>query len=241
MSAEATKARYSVVVFDAYGTLFDVYSVTACAERLFPGKGLELSLLWRQKQIEYSWLRTMSEKYKPFWQITEDALTFALHRLDLNRDDSTLRALMNEYKSLSLFTENKAVLDLLSAQGIRLGILTNGNREMIDAAVRSSGLEQKFEHILTSDQVGRFKTASEIYDLAPATFAVPREEILFVSSNGWDAAAATWYGMNTFWVNRAKTCFEVLDVVPTFIGNDLNAVLSVIASYTQRLEGADTI
>jgi 2-haloacid dehalogenase len=80
-----------------------------------------------------------------------------------------------------------------------------------------------------------------MYDLAPAAFAVPKAEILFVSSNGWDAAAATWYGMHTLWVNRAKTCFEVLDVAPTFIGNDLNAVLSVIASYTQRLEGADTI
>jgi 2-haloacid dehalogenase len=228
MSVQATKARFPVVVFDAYGTLFDVYSVTACAERWFPGKGTELSLLWRQKQVEYSWLRTMSQKYKSFWEITEDALIYAMSRLALPIDDSAIGALMKEYTVLSLFSENKAVLVKLKSSGAKLGILTNGNREMIDAVLLSAGLEDMFDHVLTSDQVGTFKTSSAMYDLAPQAFGVTKGEILFVSSNGWDAAAATWYGMNTFWVNRTGICFESLDVMPTFTDVDLNGLVRVV-------------
>jgi 2-haloacid dehalogenase len=229
MSVQPTKSRFPVVVFDAYGTLFDVYSVTACAERLFPGKGAELSLLWRQKQVEYSWLRTMSQKYKSFWEVTEDALIYAISRLALTAEASAIATLMNEYRALSLFSENKEVLVRLKSDGVRLGILTNGNREMIDAVLRSAGLEAMFEHVLTSDQVGTFKTNSAMYDLAPQAFGVTKSEILFVSSNGWDAAAATWYGMNTFWVNRSGLCFESLDVMPTFTDCDLNGVARVIS------------
>jgi 2-haloacid dehalogenase len=212
------KNSYPVVVFDAFGTLFDVYSVTARAESLCPGKGAEISAIWRQKQVEYSWLRTMSNRYKPFWEITQDALVFALRRHGIDASTGLVTELMAQYKKLTAFEENKAVLTRLKQAGFRLGILTNGNREMIDTVLHSSGFERLFEHVLTSDIVDKFKTSDEIYALVPNFFEVNKEEILFVSSNAWDVAAATWYGFSSFWVNRSGAPFEVLDVAPTLQG-----------------------
>jgi 2-haloacid dehalogenase len=222
------KNSYPVVVFDAFGTLFDVYSVTAKAEALCPGKGAEISAIWRQKQVEYSWLRTMSNRYKPFWEITEDALVFALKRLEISANAALVADLMRQYTQLAAFEENKRVLARLKQEGFRLGILTNGNREMIDAVLESSGFTGVFEFVLTSDVVGKFKTADEIYDLAPNMFRVKKEEILFVSSNAWDVAAATWYGFKSFWVNRSGAPFDILDVAPSMYGAtllDLQAAL----------------
>jgi 2-haloacid dehalogenase len=215
------KNSYPVVVFDAFGTLFDVYSVTAKAEALCPGKGAEISAIWRQKQVEYSWLRTMSKQYKPFWKITEDALIFGLKRLEIDANQALVVELMAQYKKLSAFEENKRVLVQLKKEGFRLGILTNGNREMIDAVLEGSGFVGIFEYVLTSDVVGKFKTSDEIYALAPDAFGVEKEKTLFVSSNAWDVAAATWYGFKSFWVNRSGAPFEVLDVAPTLHGATL--------------------
>jgi 2-haloacid dehalogenase len=215
------KNSYPVVVFDAFGTLFDVYSVTARAEALCPGKGAEISAIWRQKQVEYSWLRTMSNRYKPFWQITQDALTFALTRVEIEASSVLIAELMAQYQKLTAFDENKSVLTRLKHEGFRLGILTNGNREMIDIVLQHSGFESFFEHVLTSDVVGKFKTADEIYALAPKAFDVKKEEILFVSSNAWDVAASTWYGFSSFWVNRLAAPFEILDISPSMQGETL--------------------
>jgi 2-haloacid dehalogenase len=212
---------YPVVVFDAFGTLFDVYSVTAKADALCPGKGAEISALWRQKQVEYSWLRTMSKRYKSFWEITKDALHFALKKLGIEPNKALVNALMEQYQHLDAFVENKAVLQLLKDRGIRLGILTNGNAEMISVVLKNAGLESFFEHVLTSDTVRTFKTSDEIYALVPAAFNIDRTQVLFVSSNAWDVAASTWYGFDSFWVNRAATVFENLDVEPTAEGRSL--------------------
>jgi 2-haloacid dehalogenase len=224
------KNSYPVVVFDAFGTLFDVHSVTAKAELLCPGKGVEISQLWRQKQVEYSWLRTMSKRYKPFWNVTQDALLFALNRLDIDPAPALINTLMAEYGQLLAFEENKSVLEDLKAKGIHLGILTNGNKEMIAAVLKSAAFEKMFDHVLTSDTVNAFKTCDEIYALAPQAFAVDRKDILFVSSNAWDVAAATWYGFKTFWVNRGNLPFEVLDVSPTFQGRSLLDLKSLIVA-----------
>jgi 2-haloacid dehalogenase len=212
---------YPVVVFDAFGTLFDVYSVTAKAEALCPGKGAEISALWRQKQVEYSWLRTMSKRYKPFWEITQDALLFALKKLGIESNIALVKALMEQYKQLDAFAENNAVLKLLKDRGFRLGILTNGNAEMISTVLKNSGLDGVFEHVLTSDTVRTFKTSDEIYSLVPTAFNVDRAQVLFVSSNAWDVAASAWYGFHSFWVNRAATVFENLDVEPGAEGRTL--------------------
>ena len=215
------------VVFDAYGTLFDVHSVASLAEQLFPGRGDALSQLWRQKQLEYSWLRAMSRRYKPFWDITRDALRFAAARLALPLAPGLEVRLMNQYASLSAFPENLPALRELKAAGLPLGILSNGNREMIEVSVRSAGMTGLFEHLLSSQSVETFKTTDDIYALAPAAFGCRACEILFVSSNCWDAIGARWYGYTSFWINRAGAPLEQLDTEPDYTGSLLTDVVAV--------------
>lgn len=226
--------RIKAVVFDAYGTLFDVYSVASLAEQLFPGRGNELSLLWRQKQLEYSWLRTMSGRYKLFQDVTRDALRFAARRLELALSEGDEARLMSQYSSLSPFPENVAALRALRELGLPLAILTNGNRAMVEVSVRSAGMQGLFEHLLTSEQVRRYKTQDEVYALAPAAFGCARGEILFVSSNGWDAIAATWYGFDTFWINRSGAPLEELDTAPTATGHLLSDVVELLRARRVR-------
>src|SRR5690606_2727472 len=192
--AASSPAPIRAVVFDAYGTLFDVHSVAGVAGQRFPGKGDALSQLWRQKQLEYSWLRAMSGRYKPFWDVTRDALRFAATRLALRLAPELEGRLMNQYASLSAFPENLEALRALKAAGLPLGILSNGNREMIEVSVRSAGMTGLFEHLLSSQDVETFKTSEPIYALAPSAFRCRAREILFVSSNCWDAIGARWYG-----------------------------------------------
>ncbi|MBX3613514.1 MAG: haloacid dehalogenase type II [Burkholderiaceae bacterium] len=223
----SSPAPIRAVVFDAYGTLFDVHSVASLAEQLFPGKGDALSQLWRQKQLEYSWLRAMSGRYKPFWDVTRDALRFAAARLALRLAPELEVRLMNQYASLSAFPENLDALRALRAAGLPLGILSNGNREMIEVSVRSAGMTGLFEHLLSSQDVETFKTSAPIYALAPAAFGCRAREILFVSSNCWDAIGARWYGYASFWVNRSGAPLEQLDTEPDHTGSLLTDVLAV--------------
>ena len=225
--AANSPAPIRAVVFDAYGTLFDVHSVASLAEQLFPGKGDALSQLWRQKQLEYSWLRTMSGRYKPFWDITRDALRFAAARLALRPAPEIEVRLMNQYASLSAFPENLEALRALKSAGLPLGILSNGNREMIEVSVRSAGMSGLFDHLLSSQDVETFKTSTPIYALAPPAFGCRAREILFVSSNCWDAIGARWHGYTSFWVNRAGAPLEQLDTEPDHTGSLLTDVLAV--------------
>ena len=213
------------VAFDAYGTLFDVHSVMSLAEQVCPGRGEALSMLWRQKQLEYSWLRAMSGRYKPFWEITRDALRFAVMRLAPELKPADEARLMNQYASLSAFPENLGALRELRSLGLPLAILTNGNREMIEVSVRSAGMEGIFKHLLSSESVQTFKTRDAIYELGPQAFGVPAGEILFVSSNCWDAIASGWYGYRSFWINRAGAPLEVLDTAPHATGTLLTEVV----------------
>jgi 2-haloacid dehalogenase len=224
---------FKAVVFDAYGTLFDVHSVASLAEQMFPGRGESLSQLWRQKQLEYSWLRAMSRRYKPFWEITRDALRFAALRLALPLAPESEARLMSQYACLSAFPENLPALREMKAAGLALGILTNGNREMIEVSVRSAGMTGLFEHLLSSQAVETYKTMDAIYALAPQAFGCRAREILFVSSNGWDAIGARWFGYTSFWINRSGLPMEQLDTEPDHTGSRLTDVLAVASSKPQ--------
>ncbi|MBL8331046.1 MAG: haloacid dehalogenase type II [Rubrivivax sp.] len=213
------------VLFDAYGTLFDVYSVGLLAEQLFPGQGSALAQLWRDKQIDYTRLLTLAGRYKPFWDLTRDGLRFAAQRLALPLDASAEDRLMNQYRHLSAFPENREVLQALKARGVRAGILSNGDPAMLEVAVRSAGLGEWLDPVLSVDSVRRFKIDPAAYALGPSALALPAEEILFVSSNGWDAIGATWFGYRTLWVNRAGLPLEQLDTQPTRTGRSLHEVL----------------
>jgi 2-haloacid dehalogenase len=213
------------VLFDAYGTLFDVYSVGLLAEQLFPGQGDKLALLWRDKQIDYTRLTSMSGRYRPFWDLTRAGLRFAALRLGLKLDRSAEDKLMNQYRHLSAFPENRDVLAELSQRGVPAGILSNGDPEMLAVAVKSAGFADLLQHVLSVHGVQRFKTDPAAYALGPDALKLPARDILFVSSNGWDAIGATWYGYTTLWVNRAGLPLEQLDTEPTRTGTSLRDVL----------------
>ena len=216
------------VLFDAYGTLFDVYSVGLLAEQLFPGQGNALSVLWRDKQIEYTRLVTTSNAgahYKPFWDLTRAGLRYACKRLGLELSPSGEEQLMNQYRHLSAFPENREVLTALKERGIVTGILSNGDPGMLGVAVRSAGLDDVLDHVLSVDAVRKYKTHPEAYALGPKATGIPAQQTAFVSCNAWDALAATWYGFRTLWVNRYQLPFEELGTSPTHVGSTLRDVL----------------
>jgi 2-haloacid dehalogenase len=216
------------VLFDAYGTLFDVYSVGLLAEQLFPGQGQALGLLWRDKQIEYTRLVTTSnggEHYQPFWALTRAGLRYACKRLGLDLTAAAEERLMNQYRHLSAFPETREVLQALKKRGMVTGILSNGDPAMLDIAVRSAGLEGLLDHVLSVDVIRKYKTHPDAYALGPQATGLPARQIAFVSCNSWDALGATWYGFPTLWVNRYAQPFEELGAPPARTGTSLREVL----------------
>ena len=225
MEKTTAAATPRAVLFDAYGTLFDVYSVALLAEQLFPGFGERLSILWRDKQIDYTRLTSMSGQYRPFWDLTRAGLRFAALRLGLALDAVAEDRLMNQYRHLSSFPENREVLAELKARGIPSGILSNGDPEMLGAAVTSAGFSGLLGHVISVHPCAKFKTDPAAYALGPQALNLPAKDILFVSSNGWDAIGATWFGYTTLWVNRAGLPLEQLATEPTRTGTSLRDVL----------------
>jgi 2-haloacid dehalogenase len=234
MDSSPASAAPRAVLFDAYGTLFDVYSVSLLAEQLFPGFGERLSVLWRDKQIDYTRLTSMSgpngEHYRPFWDLTRAGLRFAAQRLGLAMDPTSEDRLMNQYRHLSSFPENREVLAELKARGVPAGILSNGDPEMLGVAVKSAGFSGLLAHVLSVHALRKFKTDPATYALGTQALNLPAKDILFVSSNGWDAIGATWFGYTTLWVNRFNLPLEQLDTAPTRIGTSLRDVLDFFPS-----------
>ena len=188
-------------VFDAYGTLFDYASAAAgCRDVLGDRIGL-LTTLWRDKQLQYSWLRTLQSRHADFWQVTGDALDFTLETLGL--DDPPLRArLMDLYRTLDVFPEVPAVLQRLKVAGLKTAILSNGSPDMLDAAVNSAGIGDLLDAVLSVELAVVYKPHPKVYQLAADRLAIPTGAILFLSSNGWDAYAASAFGMRVVWCNR---------------------------------------
>jgi 2-haloacid dehalogenase len=228
------------VLFDAYGTLFDVYSVAQLAEELFPGHGQALSVLWRDKQIEYTRLVTTSNHgahYQPFSVLTRAALMYAIKKLVLGAGETmtqedflleyepAIEMLLTQYQHLDAFAENLAVLQQLKARGIPIGILSNGDAAMLQAAVHSAGFDGLLDHVISVDPIRKYKTHPETYALGEQATGLEARDILFVSCNAWDALGATWYGYTTLWVNRYHLPFEELGTQATRTGADLRAVL----------------
>ena len=223
------------VLFDAYGTLFDVYSVGLLAEQLFPTHGQALSVLWRDKQIEYSRLVTTSNDgafYQPFWDLTRAGLRYACLRLGLALTGSAEEQLMNQYRHLSAFPENREVLQALKARGITTGILSNGDPAMLEVAVKSAGLDGLLDHVISVDHLRKYKTHPAAYALGEQATGLKAQDIGFVSCNSWDALGATWYGYRTLWVNRYKLPFETLGTLPSYTGSSLRDVLTLLVPST---------
>lgn len=223
------------VVFDAYGTLFDVYSIGALAEKLYPGQGAALSVLWRDKQIEYTRLISLSDPdakgsrhYQSFWDITRLSLRYSLARLGLMHTTGNEEALMAQYAELTAFPENLGVLQNLRQRGVATAILSNGSPEMLQSAVHSAGMSELLDAVLSVDSVRQFKTTPTSYQIVTDHFGFAPAEVLFVSSNAWDALGATWFGFTTLWVNRQGLPPEAIGPAPHHTGRDLTGVLKVL-------------
>ncbi|NVO05612.1 MAG: haloacid dehalogenase type II [Rhodoferax sp.] len=225
-----------VVVFDAYGTLFDVYSIGALADSLYPGSGPAIAAMWRDKQIEYTRLVTMSDPqgaggsryYQSFWELTRASLRYTLERLQLTQSAAAEEALMGQYAKLRCFPENLGVLQQLQSRGMQTAILSNGSVEMLASAVASAGLDGLLNKVISVDGIRLFKTSPQSYGLVLEAFPVQADEVLFVSSNAWDALGATWFGFQTLWVNRQGLPFEAIGPQPSHVGADLTHVLAVV-------------
>jgi 2-haloacid dehalogenase len=216
------------LVFDAYGTLFDPFAVKIRAEELFPGNGTALSQLWRAKQLEYSWLRTLMGRYENFWKITEDALVFSCRALKLSCDEHQRKQLMQVYLTLPAFPEVKATLEKLSA--LPLAILSNGTLEMLTPLVAANGMAHLFRNILSVDALKMYKPRPEVYQYAVNSLDVPKESLGFVSSNYWDIAGARSFGFRTYWLNRNSAVPDELGVTPTASLRSLSELLRLIGS-----------
>lgn len=224
------------VVFDAYGTLFNVYSIAALAEKLYPNHGAAISNAWRDKQIEYTRLITMSDPhnqegstyYQSFWEITRSALLYTLERFKLEINPSHIDALMGQYAKLTPFPENIEVLQSLKAHGITTAILSNGSSEMLHSAVVGAGMHGLIDHLISIERVRLFKTAPETYELVQKFITAEKLDILFVSSNSWDALGATWFGFTTLWVNRQQLPYETIGPTPNFTSTDLAYVKRIL-------------
>ncbi|MGY6705819.1 haloacid dehalogenase type II [Roseinatronobacter sp.] len=217
-------------VFDAYGTLFDVDGAARSAASGPNGQALaevwpQLSASWRRKQLEYTWLRAAAGHHANFAQVTEDALDWALE--DAGIAGAELRArLLALYQELPVFTEVPDTLRALAGQGISRAILSNGTPDMLASAVRAAGLDDMFQAVLSVEDVGVFKPATAVYDMVGARFGVSPQEVLFISSNGWDICAGAAYGFRTLWVNRGAAPMDRLFGRPDAVVRDLRGLLA---------------
>ena len=208
-----------VVVFDAYGTLYDVYSVVQKCEGVYPGNSQQISQIWRQKQLEYSWLRSLMDCYEDFWTITQDALRYALDEIGLGYNQETIAEILEAYLHLHPYPEVIEALEDFRPH--KLAILSNGNPKMLQELSVNTGLNKYLDHILSADSVKIYQPRSEVYQLVIDHFDVSKKEILFVSSNGWDATGAKSFGFKVGWINRLNKPVEKLGYEPDYTVSNL--------------------
>jgi 2-haloacid dehalogenase len=214
------------IIFDAYGTLFDVNSAAEkCKERL-GDKWEGFANYWRTTQLEYTWLRSLMRRHKDFWQITEDSLDKSMNFYNI--DNSMRSELLNLYKVLSPFTEVRDALNKLKQSNYKLAILSNGTPDLLNELVVSNGLKDIFDDIFSVEEVGIFKPDSKVYDLPINKYNIEKNEVLFLSANTWDVSGAGNYGYNTVWVNRNNNIFDKLDFEPNQQISNLSELLDLI-------------
>jgi 2-haloacid dehalogenase len=224
---------YKVIAFDAFGTLFDVYSMASLAENLFPGQGQALSNMWRDRQIEYTRLVSMADPsvdgsryYTSFWDLTIKSLRYTCERLNLVLTEEFERQLMEQYAKLQKFSDVDNLLQTLKTKSIKTSILSNGSQNMLEKVVENNQLTQFFDALISVDEVRHFKVMPKTYELVLKKFSCQKEDVLFVSCNAWDIVGASWFGLPTFWVNRFQLPYEHIGLPPTYQGHSLTDLLN---------------
>lgn len=214
---------HAAYVFDAYGTLFDVHAAVRRHAGGIGPDGQQMSEMWRAKQLEYSWTRSLMGQYQDFWALTEQALDYAMQRFP-SVDRSLRPHLLEAYFELDCYPEVPGVLKALKARGAKLAILSNGSPAMLESAVRKAALDTILDDVFSVDSLKTFKTAQQTYDLATTAYRLYPDAISFQSSNRWDVAGATRFGFRTVWINRARMPDEYTDLPPALILPDLKSL-----------------
>lgn len=223
----ATKPKIKAIAFDGFA-IWDPRPIFALAEKLFPGRGADLSNAWRTRQFDYQWLRVLMGRYADFWQATDDALVFSAEMLKLDLTPDKRKQLLNAYLELKAWPDVLPALQSLKSMGIRLAPLSNLTQAILDADIKSSGLEGIFEQTLSTDRIKTYKPDPRAYQMAIHAFKLTREEILFIPSSGWDAAGAKSFGYTTFWVNRLNLPAEKLGVAADAVGQTLTDMIGFV-------------
>ena len=218
--------KIKAIIFDAYGTLFDVNSAAEKCKEKLGDKWEGFANYWRTTQLEYTWLRSLMRRHKDFWQITEDSLDKSMNVYNI--DNSIRSELLNLYKVLSPFTEVRDALNKLKQSNYKLAILSNGTPDLLNELVVSNGLKDIFDDIFSVEEVGIFKPDSKVYDLPINKYKIEKNEVLFLSANTWDVSGAGNYGYNTAWVNRNNNIFDKLDFEPNQQISNLSELLDLI-------------
>ncbi|MGA0861955.1 MAG: haloacid dehalogenase type II [Pelagibacteraceae bacterium] len=214
------------IIFDAYGTLFDVNSAAEKSKNKIGDKWEAFANYWRTTQLEYTWLRSLMHRHKDFWQITEDSLDKSMKVFNINKDMKT--ELLNLYKKLSPFSEVKETLENLKKKEMKLSILSNGTPELLNTLVVSNKLDTIFDDIFSIEEVGIYKPDSKVYDLPVNKYKIKPNEIIFLSANTWDVSGGGNYGYNSVWVNRNNTVFDNLDYKPFKEIKSLQQLLDIV-------------
>ena len=218
--------KIKAIIFDAYGTLFDVNSAAEKCKEKLGDKWEGFANYWRTTQLEYTWLRSLMRRHKDFWQITEDSLDKSMNFYNI--DNSMRSELLNLYKVLSTFTEVRDALKKLKQSNYKLAILSNGTPDLLNELVVSNQLKDIFDDIFSVEEAGIFKPDSKVYDLPINKYNIEKNEILFLSANTWDVSGAGNYGYNTVWVNRNNNIFDKLDFEPNQQISNLSELLDLI-------------
>ena len=218
--------RPKAIIFDAYGTLFDVNSAAEKSKNKIGDKWEAFANYWRTTQLEYTWLRSLMHRHKDFWQITEDSLDKSMKVFNINKDMKT--ELLNLYKKLSPFSEVKETLENLKKKELKLSILSNGTPELLNELVNSNKLDLIFDDIFSIEEVGIYKPDSKVYDLPVNKYKIKPNEIIFLSANTWDVSGGGNYGYNSVWVNRNNTVFDNLDYKPFKEIKSLQQLLDIV-------------
>ncbi len=218
--------KIKVIIFDAYGTLFDVNSAAEKCKEKIGDKWESFANYWRTTQLEYTWLRSLMKRHKDFWEVTEDSLDKSL--LAFKIDPNMRSELLNLYKILKTFPEVKEVLKNLKEKKYKISILSNGTPDLLDGLVKSNDLEKMFDDIFSIEEVGIYKPDGKVYDMPIKKYKVKKNEVAFLSANTWDVSGAGNFGFNAIWVNRNENIFDKLDYIPHNEINNLNGLLKLI-------------